>query len=135
MNNYLLISLFQAFYIIYILRYFKTKVSFHYGNIQSYFIILGNILGIKNDYFEHPIYYSKKPINHVCRFGHQMALLIGLFLIIRCYFYSKNNKNIIKNVNYLVLILIFIGSFMNLNVTIYLIPYFISEIYLNMFLL
>ena len=36
--------------------------------------------------------------------------------------------------NYLVLVLIFLGSLMNINAIVYLIPYFISEIYLNMYL-
>lgn len=128
LNLYLYISILEAFYILYMFRYFKTKVSFHYGNIQNYFINLSNHLGINKNYFQHPIYYSDEPINHVCPFGHQMALIITIFLIMRVCFYK--NKNM-KYINYFVLLLIFIGSFMNLNVVVYLIPFFLLELYLN----
>lgn len=128
-NLYLYISVIEVLYILYILRYFKTNVSFHYGNIQNYFINLSQYLGINKNYFKHPIYYSQEPINHICPFGHQMAIVIAIFLIMRVYLLGINKYS--KKINYIVLLLIFIGSFMNLNAVIYLIPFFVMELYLN----
>ena len=47
LNLYLYISILENFYIIYMFRYFKTKISFHYSNVQNYFINLSNCLRYK----------------------------------------------------------------------------------------
>lgn len=123
-NLYLLVSLIEALYVIYILRYFKTKISLDYGTVIDF-------LGLSNNkYFKHQIISTGKPVNHICNFGHQVSILIAFFLIARVCLY-KNYQTLGKKINYFVLILIFIGSFMNFNAVIYLIPFFIMELYLN----
>ena len=123
MNTKEIISIFEAIYVIFMFNYFKTKVALDHGCILN---LLKNI-GLFNDKLKHytqDMYELEEPINMVCPFGHFISWFIGLFLIIRNY-YPKINKY-----NNIVLILLFIGSWMNINVLAYLIPIFIIEIYL-----
>ena len=120
---YLLISIIEAIYVVYILRYFKTKILLDCGNVINY-------LGLNNNkYFAHQIFKTEVPVNHICPFGHQMAFVIAFYLVARvCLIDSPKYK---KKINYLVLFLIFVGSFMNFNAFVYLIPFFILELFLN----
>ena len=59
-----------------------------------------------------------------------MALIIGLYLVVRV-FLPIDTKNKIR-LNLIVLALIFIGSFMNFNAVVYLTPFFIVELMLNL---
>ena len=123
MNTKEIISIFEAIYIVFMFNYFKTKIALDHGCILN---LLKNI-GLYNDKLNHytqSMYKLEEPINMVCPFGHFISWFIGLFLIIRNY-YPKINKY-----NNIVLILLFIGSWMNINVLAYLIPIFIIEIYL-----
>ena len=123
MNTKEIISIFEAIYIVFMFNYFKTKIALDHGCILN---LLKNI-GLYNDKLNHytqSMYKLEEPINMVCPFGHFISWFIGLFLIIRNY-YPKINKY-----NNIVLILLFIGSWMNINVLVYLIPIFIIEIYL-----
>ena len=61
-----------------------------------------------------------------------MAYPIAVYLIGRN-FILNNDPRLSKKNELLVLVLIFVGSLMNI-IIVYLIPYFISEIYLNMYL-
>ena len=104
-------------------NYFKTKIALDHGCILN---LLKNV-GLFNDKLNHytqGIDKLEEPINMVCPFGHFISWFIGLFLIIRNY-HPKINKY-----NNIVLILLFVGSWMNINVLVYLIPIFIIEIYL-----
>ena len=130
MNIYLIISIIEAIYIIYFLRYFKTTKSFDYGKSLK---ILYNFLNISdNKYLNHQISETKEKISHICPFGHFMALVIGFYLIIRVFLPFSKKKKIY--INLIILALIFIGSFLNFNAVIYLIPFFIIEIMLNIYL-
>ena len=123
MNTKEIISIFEAIYIIFMFNYFKTKVALDHGFILN---LLRNI-GLYNNKLNHytqSMYQLEESINMVCPFGHFISWFIGLFFIIRNY-YPKINKY-----NNIVLILLFIGSWMNINVLVYLIPIFIIEIYL-----
>ena len=123
MNTKEIISIVEAVYIILMFNYFKTKVALDHGCVLN---LLKNI-GLYNDKLNHytqSMYQLEESINMVCPFGHFISWFIGLFLIIRNY-YPKINKY-----NNIVLILLFIGSWMNINVLVYLIPIFIIEIYL-----
>ena len=118
-----IISFVEAIYIIYMLNYFKTTVIMDSG------LILYNLkkLGIKSKYFNHQITKIDEPMNLVCPFGNLISWFIGAFFILRNYskFINKYNKYII--------ILIFIGSLMNFNVVVYLLPVFIIELYLGFY--
>lgn len=116
MKNLCLISILEAIYIIYMFNYFKTKIPLDTG-----FIL--HKLGIKNKFFEHNTIELNEPVNMVCPFGHFISWYIGLFLILRNYIPC------LKKLNDLFIILLFIGSLMNFNVLIYLIPIFIIELY------
>ena len=118
----LIISIVQAIYIIYMFNYFETTYSFE----TSRQLLLSGI-------FLHPIKDSTYPVSHICPFGHMMAYPIAVYLIGRN-FVLNNDPRLSKKMNYLVLMLIFVGSLMNINAIVYLIPYFITEIYLNMYL-
>ena len=123
MNTKEIISIVEAVYIILMFNYFKTKVALDHGCVLN---LLKNI-GLYNDKLNHytqSMYQLEESINMVCPFGHFISWFIGLFFIIRNY-YPKINKY-----NNIVLILLFIGSWMNINVLVYLIPIFIIEIYL-----
>ena len=122
MDKKLIISIVQAIYIIYMFNYFETTYSFE----TSRQLLLSGI-------FLHPIEDSTYPVSHICPFGHMMAYPIAIYLIGRN-FIMNNDLKLKKKMNYLVLVLIFLGSLMNINAIVYLIPYFITEIYLNMYL-
>ena len=127
MNIYLIISIIEAIYIIYFLRYFKTKKSLDYGRVLNCIYDLFNVKESK--LFDHYFNDSDTKISHICPFGHIMALIIGLYLVVRV-FLPIDTKNKIR-LNLIVLALIFIGSFMNFNAVVYLTPFFIVELMLN----
>ncbi len=125
-----LISVLLGIYVVYMLKFFETKKSFHYGNIVQH---IQKFLNIKT-ILEHPLEDSPIDINHVCPLGHFAAVILFVFLVIRFPLanYLLNNYNIksfryLYKISLIVLIIMFISSFMNLNVTVYLIPYFIIE--------
>ena len=132
-NVLFLISIITGSYIFYMLRYFKTKKSFNYGNIHLH---IQNFFNIKK-ILEHPLSNSMVKINHVCELGHFVAILLFLFLVLRFPItkyiqdvYKLNSYKYLYRISLIILILMFIGSFLNLNVVIYLIPYFIIEIFI-----
>ena len=117
-----IISYFEAFYIVYMLNYFKTKIAFDHGLILNFL----NKIGINHKFIEHHTTIQlEEPINMVCPLGHFISWLVGLFIILRNYIPK------LKEYNITVFILLFIGSFMNVNVLIYLLPIFIIEFYLH----
>ena len=111
------ISIIVAIYILYMFNYFKTTISF--AHPLTYF---------NNKYLYHPIINTEEKTYMICKFGQDASWLIALFLILRFYI-CKN----IKQCSLLVYIAIVIGSFLNLNAVIYLIPYFLIEMYLIKF--
>ena len=115
MNKILLLNIFQAIYIIYMLNFFKTKYSLAHP-----------LSNFSSDYFNHPIGISEEPISNICEFGHQSSWFLAIFVIIRTLFINKYTKQI----SLIVLIIAGTFSMLNLNAVIYLIPHFIIEIYL-----
>ena len=71
----LLLSFLQAFYIIYMLNYFKTRYSLSHP---------ATLFTSKLLY--HPIGVSNKPISNVCKLGHILSWYYGGFIILRQYF-------------------------------------------------
>ena len=117
-KNRVCISIFESLYIIYFLNYFKTTIALDYG------LIINNLFNGKIDFINHPIIKSEIPISYVCPLGNWAGWFFGIFFILRNYF------PILQKINIYLIILLFIGSFMNINVLCYLIPIFIIEIYL-----
>lgn len=118
----LYISFLEAIYIIYMFNYFKTKFSFEFDRPLLFFYELLKKVGIKTKYMTHSMSSTVIPTSHICQFGHFISWIIGIYLILRC-FIPKLNKY-----NKLVLFLIFVGSFLNMNALVYLIPFFLIEL-------
>jgi hypothetical protein len=116
----ILISIIEAVYVIYMLNYFKTKYSL--APPLSYF---------KIQYLRHPIGVSAKPHTNICPFGHDISWLIAAALIIRSVLINTKcyKKETIQFIKYATIILA-IGSLVNLNCLLYLLPVFIIEYYL-----
>tara|TARA_B110000483_G_scaffold241784_2_gene325714 strand:- start:398 stop:781 length:384 start_codon:yes stop_codon:yes gene_type:complete len=117
MNKILYITLIESIYIYFMYNLFKTKISFH--NPIEIYIQNKNI----SHFLKHPVYngsYESK----ICPFGKFVSIVLIIWLYVRLYF---KKEEIIK-INYLIFILIFIGSFMmNLNSFIYFLPIYIYE--------
>jgi len=119
----LLISIIESIYVIYMLNYFKTNIALDHGFILN---ILKNI-GIESDFIKHNTYKIEgAPINMVCPLGNLVSWLLAIFFILRNYIPA------LKKWNKPIIILLFIGSWMNINVLVYLLPIFICEIYINL---
>jgi hypothetical protein len=114
----LAISIVQAIYVVYMFQYFKTTYSFE----TSRKLVLSGI-------FFHPVEDSHTPISHICPFGHTMAYPIAIYLIGRNFVLQDNQK--LKNkINLFINSLILLGSLMNINAVVYLLPFFIAEMLL-----
>ena len=119
--NLEIITILESVYVIYMLRFFKTKYSL--AHPLTYF---------DNKYLYHPIGKSKKSISNICPFGHQASWFIGLFVLLRTIFikFKWVKMYCIKLVSKFILANTIIFSLLNFNATIYLIPFFLLEIYL-----
>ena len=117
MNKILYITLIESIYIYFMYNLFKTKISFH--NPIEIYIQNKNI----SHFLKHPVYngsYESK----ICPFGKFVSIVLIIWLYVRLY---SKKEEIIK-INYLIFILVFIGSFMmNLNSFIYFLPIYIYE--------
>lgn len=119
-TEFLLVSLVQSVYVIYIMNYFKTKYSL--AHPFSYF---------ENKFLYHPIGKADKPICNICPLGNYGGFLIAIYVILRWFIFTnmkKKNKHI-KLFSIFALILVFMLSLLNFNAVVYLLPYFISEVY------
>ena len=82
-------------------------------------------IGISEKFIKHPIDKSPIKISHICPFGHFISWFIGLYIISRPYFNIKMDSRL----NKVLMIILFVGSLMNTNATLYLLPIFFIEIY------
>mgnify|MGYP003689415691 CR=1 FL=1 len=118
MNNFTILSIIDAIYIIYMLNYFKTTYNFAHPLI--YF---------SNNLLYHPIGKLNKPENLICLFGNICGFLLAGYIISRLisikFFNVKSKK--FNYISSIILIFTIIFSFMNFNAVIYLIPHFILE--------
>ena len=87
-TEFLLVSLVQAIYVIYMMNYFKTKYSL--AHPFSYF---------ENKFLYHPIGKSEKPICNICPLGNYGGFLIGIYVILRWVIFT-NMKKKLKGLNY-----------------------------------
>ena len=124
----IIFSIIEAIYVIYVLRFFKTRKSLDYGYVikKLSFLRMGK-------YIEHPTREYIEPKSMICPFGHDLAFLLGGYLIIRFLLGFKMKTIII--LNFLILALSFIMSFMNFNAVIYLLPFIIVDLLFNLYLL
>lgn len=120
-TEFLLVSLVQAVYVIYMMNYFKTKYSL--AHPFSYF---------ENKFLYHPIGKSDKPICNICPLGNYGGFLIAIYVIIRWVIFTnmKKKNSGIKLFSIFALLLVFMLSLLNFNAVVYLLPYFITEVYI-----
>lgn len=99
---------------------FKTTISFH--NPIEIYIQNKNSSHYLQHSIQNGVYESK-----ICPFGKFISILLIIWLYVRLYF---KKEEIIK-INYLIFVLVFIGSFiMNLNSFIYFLPIYVYELIL-----
>ena len=120
--NLFLITIIQVVYVVYMLRYFKTRYSLAHP-----------LVNFKSEWLNHPVGVSDQPISNICPFGQQGSLLIGGLLFVRLYISQKNkySSKLVKMYSRMTTFLIFLFSLLNMNAVIYLLPFFISEIYVQ----
>ena len=132
---FLTVSILEAIYIIFFLRYFKTKFSV--GIMYNKFF--NRIL--KHQYFAHPEEIPSEPISWICPFGHDVSFLLAFIIISRGilyethYSYIKREKvsKYIYAINWVIFVIAFLICLTNLNALLYLLPIFIIEyvVFLN----
>ena len=112
-NELLLISIIESIYLIYMFHFLKTSINFN---------VLPELSLVKdNDYFKH---LSDDTCGlRICKFGRIVIfLLIAVLLIRNVYQITKFQMNVI-------LVISFILSLMNLNAVVFLIPFWLIEIF------
>ena len=116
-----IITIIEAIYIIYVLNYFKTRYSI--AHPLTYF---------DDPLFYHPIGKSKEPISNICQFGHQASWYLAIYLIIRyiMIYHKYVHIDAIKCFSWIILSMVIIGSLLNFNAVLYLLPVFILEYFL-----
>jgi hypothetical protein len=119
-NSFLLLSLVEGIYVVYMLNFFKTRYSL--AHPFTYF---------ENKFLYHPIGKSDTPICNICPLGNYGSILLAMFLILRWILYTKvsNAKHNLRLFSIFILSLVVLLSLLNFNAVVYLIPYFIAEIY------
>ena len=130
--NYILITLLEITYLIYMFYFFKTTVDFNTitpGSelIDSFFNIIEeqrtkiskSIIENRKIYLNH---YDGERVK-ICLFGRYVIVLLFIFLIVRHFVTIPNN------VTKIVLIITFLLSLINLNALVYLLPVFFVELY------
>lgn len=113
LDKKLLISIVEAIYVIYMFRYFETTYSFNLLPLK----FLDNSL-----YLQHQKYATDTPESHICPFGHDMSYFIAAFLI------ARNFIPCLREWNLIILGLIFLGCFLNLNAVVYFLPVVLTEL-------
>ena len=120
------LSIVEGLYVIYMFRYFKTTQSFA---IYEKGIISGILTGEIKNYLGHNIYNTDRPKHHICAFGRDVSLIVGLFFFVRAYYIHKNlSWNWTRN--NIAVSIFFIGCFLNYNAVVYMLPIFIIEFYI-----
>jgi len=117
---YIEIAIIKSIYVIYMLNYYKTIYNFAHPAL--YF---------KSNLLYHPINKLTTPINPVCKLGNILSWFFGGYLIIRGYLldYYPKYKKILNRIHILIILFSFILSLLNFNVTIYLLPIFLIEVF------
>ena len=114
----LIFSVIHSLYIIYVLRFFKTKYSL--AHPATYF---------SSDILHHPIGKSDEARSPVCKLGHILSWYLATFVILRqllLFKYTKCQK-MVKKLSLIILCLTITLSFLNFNVVVLLLPHFFIE--------
>ena len=121
-----ILSIIEGIYVIYILRYFKTTQSFA---MYERGLISGQLTGKMKQYLTHNIHNTDKPMHHICAFGRDASLLLGIFFFLRAYYiHKKISWNWTRN--NIALLLVFMGCFLNINAVVYMLPIVLAELYI-----
>ena len=120
----LIITIIECIYLYYMFHIFRTKYSF---NHPFEYLVNNNL----NNYFKHPIGIIDNNKSKICKFGRDGAILIIIYLIIRYIILKINliSRKTIITFNKIVLLIIFILSWMNLNAVIYFLPFILFDLY------
>jgi len=120
----LIITLIECIYLYYMFHIFRTKYSF---NHPFEYLVNNNL----NNYYKHPIGIIDNNKSKICKFGRDGAILIIIYLIIRYIILKINliSRKTIITFNKIVLLIIFILSWMNLNAVIYFFPFILFDLY------
>lgn len=120
----LIITIIECIYLYYMFHIFKTKYSF---NHPFEYLVNHNL----NNYFKHPIGIVDNNKSKICKFGREGAILIIIYLITRNIIFKMNliSKKTMITFNKIVLLIIFILSWMNLNAVIYFFPFILFDLY------
>lgn len=112
-KNLLIISLIECIYLIYMFHFLKTSINFN---------VLPELSLVKhNDFFKH---LSDDTYGlRICKFGRVVIILLIAILLVRNVYPITNFQ---MNV---VLAISFILSLMNLNAVVFLIPFWLIEIF------
>ena len=108
----LALSVAEAVWTVYMLRYFTTTVNL---SVQKW-----------DGYFLHPTSKSLHPRNMVCPFGHDAALLIAAILVLR-HWLPRSSAWCLTLA--LVVVVSTLSLAMNVNVFVYLVPVLLVETY------
>ena len=121
MKLLLTVTVLEIVYVIYMLKFFKTHYSLAHPLVK-----------FNSEYLKHPIGKFSEKQSMICQLGHDGSKLIGLLLLIRfiTIYNLKFNVKRVASANKFVLFIIGILSFMNFNALVYLIPFFVCEIFL-----
>lgn len=121
-QSHIVFAVVESIYVIYMLNFFKTRYSL--AHPLTYF---------NNNILYHPIGKADKPICNICKLGNYGAYLIALFALLRMIVLlnspKKENIKTIKVISYMGLITVFTLSLLNFNAVVYLLPYFIGELW------
>ena len=120
-KTYLLISVLEAVYVVYMLCFFKTRYSFEFQRPLVVLNFIGSKLGIYSKYLEHNMSQTINPISHICPFGHWSSWILGFYLI------ARNYSKLLRKYNPGFIILVGLISLLNYNAVVYLLPIFILE--------
>ena len=119
-------TIIEIVYIIYMLGgYFKTQYSLLHP------ILLFN--NLKNYYLNHSgVWKSDEKESKICIFGHWMAILLAVYLVIKYVLYTKKyiSKKYLNTINTCIFRIGLIISLINPNAILYLVPVFVYELYL-----
>jgi hypothetical protein len=121
--KYTSIYLVLAIYSVYMLNWFKTTWNFAHP-----------LSKFSSEYLAHPIKKLTRPINPVCKLGNILSWFLALGLILRGIsldsYITKFNRLYI-----VFLVITFLLSLLNFNVTVYLLPILIYEVVIKKYII
>ncbi len=116
----IIFSVFHSLYILYVLRFFKTRYSL--AHPVTYF---------NDDLLHHPIGKSDVARSPVCKLGHMLSWYLATFVLLRGLVLSKYKcHDVVRNITLPILCLTITLSFLNFNVVALLLPHFLIEYFI-----